>query len=81
MLIWLILIPLLASACIGFLRTPGRATALVSAFLTLVLGHPLQSGNGDGQQLHNNGAVDIGLDAEGKHGGVCKGIAAHECLG
>ena len=38
MLIWLILIPLLASACIGFLRTPGRATALVSAFLTLVLG-------------------------------------------
>ncbi len=38
MLIWLILIPLIASACIGFLRTPGRATALLSASLTLILG-------------------------------------------
>ena len=38
MLIWLILIPVLASALIGLLRTPGRATALTSATLTLVLG-------------------------------------------
>lgn len=38
MLIWLILIPVIAAALIGLLRTPGRATALVSASLTLILG-------------------------------------------
>lgn len=38
MLLWLILIPVIASALIGLCRTPGRATALVSASLTLVLG-------------------------------------------
>ncbi len=38
MLIWLILIPVLAAALIGLLRTPGRATALVSATATLILG-------------------------------------------
>ncbi|MBQ4614173.1 MAG: hypothetical protein IJB31_04520 [Akkermansia sp.] len=38
MLIWLILIPVIAAALIGLLRTPGRATALISATLTLILG-------------------------------------------
>ncbi len=38
MLIWLILIPVIAAALIGLLRTPGRATALVSATATLILG-------------------------------------------
>lgn len=38
MLIWLILIPVIASVLIGFLHTPGRATALVSALLSLLLG-------------------------------------------
>lgn len=38
MLIWLILIPVIASLLIGLARTPGRATALVSASATLVLG-------------------------------------------
>ena len=38
MLTWLIIIPVIACLLIGFLRTPGRATALVSAALTLVLG-------------------------------------------
>ena len=38
MLIWLILIPVIAAACIGLLKTPGRLTALVSAACTLVLG-------------------------------------------
>ncbi len=38
MLIWLILIPVIASALIGFLHTPGRATALVSSLLTSLLG-------------------------------------------
>lgn len=38
MLIWLILVPVIASALIGLLRTPGRATALASATITLILG-------------------------------------------
>lgn len=38
MLIWLIIVPIVASLLIGFLRTPGRATALLSAALTLALG-------------------------------------------
>ncbi len=38
MLTWLILIPVIAAACIGLLKTPGRATALLSAVLTLILG-------------------------------------------
>ncbi len=38
MLIWLILIPVIASVLIGFLHTPGRATALVSSLLTFGLG-------------------------------------------
>lgn len=38
MLTWLILIPVIAAALIGLLRMPGRATALVSATLTLLLG-------------------------------------------
>lgn len=38
MLIWLVLIPVIACLLIGFLRTPGRMTALISASLTLILG-------------------------------------------
>lgn len=38
MLIWLILIPMLAAACIGLLKAPGRLTAGISAVLTLILG-------------------------------------------
>ena len=38
MLIWLILVPVIAAACIGLLKTPGRLTALVSAAITLLLG-------------------------------------------
>jgi len=38
MLIWLILIPVIASLLIGLARTPGRATALASATATLVIG-------------------------------------------
>ncbi len=38
MLIWFILVPILAAALIGLLKTPGRATAIVSASITLVLG-------------------------------------------
>lgn len=38
MLIWLILIPVISSLLIGFLHTPGRMTAVVSALLTFALG-------------------------------------------
>lgn len=38
MLIWLILVPVIASACIGLLKTPGRATALLSSGITLAMG-------------------------------------------
>ena len=38
MLTWLIIVPVVACLLIGFLRTPGRATALISSALTLVLG-------------------------------------------
>ena len=38
MLIWLVLIPLIASALIGLCKAPARPTALLSATLTLALG-------------------------------------------
>ena len=38
MLIWLILVPVIAAACIGLLKAPGRITALISAAISLVLG-------------------------------------------
>lgn len=38
MLIWLIFIPVIASLLIGLAKTPGRATALVSATATLIIG-------------------------------------------
>ena len=37
MLLWLILIPAIASALIGLLKFPGRATAIVSAALSFLL--------------------------------------------
>lgn len=38
MLIWLILVPVIAAALIGLLRTPGRFTAITAAAIMLVLG-------------------------------------------
>ena len=38
MLIWLVLIPLIASALIGLCKAPARPTAMLSATLTLALG-------------------------------------------
>ncbi len=38
MLIWLILVPVIAAALIGLLRTPGRLTAITAAAIMLVLG-------------------------------------------
>ena len=38
MLIWLIIVPVIAASLIGLLKAPGRATALVSATFTLIMG-------------------------------------------
>lgn len=38
MLIWLLLIPVIAAACIGLLKLPGKSTAVTAAALMLVLG-------------------------------------------
>lgn len=38
MLIWLIIIPVIAAALIGLLKAPGKATALISAAITLAIG-------------------------------------------
>jgi len=38
MLIWLIIVPVIASALIGLLKAPGKPTALASASITLLLG-------------------------------------------
>ena len=51
---------------------------LLLALLALVPSHLLQSGDGDGQQLHNDGAVDIGLDGQSEDGSLSKGVAAHD---
>ncbi len=37
MLIWLILVPVMAAALIGLLKTPGKLTAVTSAVITLIL--------------------------------------------
>ena len=42
-----------------------------------LLGQPLQSGDGHGKQLDDNGAVDIGLHAQGEQGSHREGRAAH----
>ena len=48
---------------------PGDLGDLLLAFLTLLLGHPLQGRNGDGQQLDDDGGVDVGLNAQREDGG------------
>ena len=42
-----------------------------------ITGQPLQSGDGHGEQLDDDGAVDIGLDAQGEDGGHGEGGAVH----
>ena len=59
---------------------PGDGLDLLAAFLAAVPGQPLQRGNGHSQQLDDDGAVDIGLDAQGKHRGVGKSAAAHHVV-
>ena len=47
---------------------PGDPLDLLLAFLAALLGQTLQSGDGDGQQLDNDGCVDVGLDRQSEQG-------------
>ncbi len=42
--------------------------------------HAAQGGNGDGQQLDDDGAVDIGLHAQSKDRRLGKGAAGHNVI-
>ena len=56
---------------------PGDGLDLPLALLAAVAGQTLQIGDGHGQQLDDDGAVDIGLDAQGEDLCLGKGAAAH----
>ena len=56
---------------------PGNLGDLLLPFLALFLGHPLQSGNGHGEQLDDNGSVNVGLDAQSQYGRLREGGAGH----
>ena len=56
---------------------PGNPGNLLLAFLTLLLCHPLQSGNGNGQQLDDNGSVDVGLNAQREDRSSAESGAGH----
>ena len=56
---------------------PGDGGDLLPPLLAALLGQPLQSGNGHGEQLDDDGAVDIGLNAQSEQGRHGEGGAAH----
>ena len=59
----------------GGVAGDGRQLAL--ALLAALLLHPLQGRDGDGQQLDDDGGVDIGLDGQGKQSRLGERVAAH----
>ena len=58
----------------------GDGLDLLAAFLAAVLGQPLQGGDGHGQQLDDDGAVDIGLDAQGEYRRLGECAAGHDVV-
>ena len=50
---------------------------LLLTLLAAFLGHALQGGDGNGQQLDDNRSVDVGLDAQCQDGAVGEGTAGH----
>ena len=58
----------------------GDGLDLLLALFAAISCQALQSGNGDGQQLDNNGAVDVGLHAQCKDGCFGKGAAGHDVV-
>ena len=55
----------------------GDGGDLLLALFATLLGKTLKGGDGDGQQLNDDGAVDIGLDTQGQNGGSAESAAAH----
>ena len=55
----------------------GDALNFLLAILAAVLRQPLKSGDGDGQQLDDDGGVNVGLNAQCKHGGAGERAAGH----
>ena len=58
----------------------GDGLELLLALLAAFPLETLQGGDGHGQQLDDNGAVDIGLDTQGKDRRLGKGAAAHHVI-
>ena len=57
-------------------RIPGNGLDLLLALFPAVLGQPLQGRNGNGQQLDDDGGVDVGLDGQGEQGRLGQSRAA-----
>ena len=64
----------------GHSGVAGNRLDLPLALLAAVTGHPLQSGDSHGQQLDNDGAVDIWLDTQGENRRHSEGAAAHHVV-
>ena len=58
----------------------GDGLDLLLAFFAAVLRHTLQGRDGDGQQLDDDGAVDVGLNAQGENGSVGERAAGHDVI-
>ena len=58
----------------------GNGLDLLLALLAAVACHALQRRDGDGQQLDDDGAVDIGLHTQREDCGFCKGAAGHDIV-
>ena len=56
----------------------GDGCDLLPAFLALFLAHTLQCGDGDAQQLNDNGSVNVGLDGQGEDGCLGECAARHD---
>ena len=64
----------------GHSGVAGDGLQLALALLAAVTAHTLQGRDGHGQQLDDDGAVDIGLDTHGEHRRHREGAAAHHVV-
>ena len=58
----------------------GNALDLLLALFAALTSQTLQCGDGDGQQLNNDGAVDVGLHTQGENGGGGESAAGHHIV-
>ena len=59
---------------------PGDVVDLLAAFLTALLAEPFQSGNGDAEELDDDGRVDVGLNTQGENGCRGESSAGHDVV-